>query len=32
MGSDLILGRMAGGIDWIRLAQDRDRWKAVVSG
>jgi hypothetical protein len=20
-----------GGVDWIRLAQDRDRWRAVVS-
>jgi hypothetical protein len=20
-----------GGLDWIRLAQDRDRWRAVVS-
>jgi hypothetical protein len=26
------LGRLAwGGVDWIRLAQDRDRWWAVVS-
>jgi hypothetical protein len=24
------LGRL-GGVDWIRLAQDRDRWRAVVS-
>jgi hypothetical protein len=28
MGSEWILG---GGVDWIRLAQDRDRWRAVVS-
>jgi hypothetical protein len=21
----------SGGVDWIRLAQDRDRWRAVVS-
>jgi hypothetical protein len=21
-----------GGVDWIRLSQDRDRWRAVVSG
>jgi hypothetical protein len=21
-----------GGVDWIRLAQDRDLWRAVVSG
>jgi hypothetical protein len=20
-----------GGLDWIRLAQDRDRWRAIVS-
>jgi hypothetical protein len=32
MGSEWILGRLAlGGVDWIRLAQDRDRWRAVVS-
>jgi hypothetical protein len=30
---DGILGTLAGGggLDWIRLAQDRDRWRAVVS-
>jgi hypothetical protein len=22
---------LEGGVDWIRLAQDRDRWRAVVS-
>jgi hypothetical protein len=26
MGSKWILGRMAGSVDWIRLAQDRDQW------
>jgi hypothetical protein len=31
MGSEWILGRFAGGVDWIQLAQDRDRWRAVVS-
>jgi hypothetical protein len=32
MGSDWILGRLARlGVDWIRLAQDRDRWQAVVN-
>jgi hypothetical protein len=32
MGSEWILGRLAGeGVDWIRLTQDRDRWRAVVS-
>jgi hypothetical protein len=25
MGSELIVGRLAGGVDWILLAQDRDR-------
>jgi hypothetical protein len=32
MGSELILGRLAGGIEWIQLAQDRDRWRASGSG
>jgi hypothetical protein len=32
MGSESILWRLAlGGVYWIRLAQDRDRWRAVVS-
>jgi hypothetical protein len=33
MGSEWILGRLArgGGVDRIRLAQDRDQWRAVVS-
>jgi hypothetical protein len=32
MGSEWILGRLAwGGVDWIRLAQDRGWWWAVVS-
>jgi hypothetical protein len=32
MGSEWILGRLAWGcVDWIRLAQDMDRWRAVVS-
>jgi hypothetical protein len=32
MGSEWILGRLAwGGVNWIRLSQDRDRWRAVVS-
>jgi hypothetical protein len=31
MGSERILGRLAGGCaDGIRLAQDRNRWRAVV--
>jgi hypothetical protein len=31
MGSEWILGILAGGVEWIQLAQDRDRWRAVVS-
>jgi hypothetical protein len=32
MGSKRILGRLVGGgVEWIHLAQDRDRWRAVVS-
>jgi hypothetical protein len=28
MGSEWILGRLAGGVEWIQLAQDRDRLRA----
>jgi hypothetical protein len=33
MVSEWILGRLAwgGGVDWIWLAQDKDRWRAVVN-
>jgi hypothetical protein len=32
MGSKWTLGRsVAGGVEWIHLAQDRDRWQAFVS-
>jgi hypothetical protein len=32
MGSESILGRLAGGsVQWIQLALDRDRWRAVVN-
>jgi hypothetical protein len=30
MGSEWILGRLAGGVDCIQLAQDRDRWWSPV--
>jgi hypothetical protein len=30
--SEWILGRLTGGMDWIRLAQDRVWWRAVVNG
>jgi hypothetical protein len=26
-----IFERLDGGVDWIDLAQDRDRWRAVVN-
>jgi hypothetical protein len=29
--SEWILGRLAGGVEWIQLAQDRDRWRALVN-
>jgi hypothetical protein len=31
MGSEWTLGSLAGGVDWIRLAQVRDWCRAVVS-
>jgi hypothetical protein len=30
MGSEWILGRWLVGAEWIQLAQDRDRWRALV--
>jgi hypothetical protein len=30
-GSEWILGRSAGGVDWIRMAQDMGLWRAVVN-
>jgi hypothetical protein len=31
MGSEQILGRWTGSVEWTRLAQDRDRWRATVN-
>jgi hypothetical protein len=31
MGSEWILRRLAGGVQWIQLVQDRDRWWALVN-
>jgi hypothetical protein len=31
MGSEWILRRLAGGVEWIQLAQNRDRWSALVN-
>jgi hypothetical protein len=31
MGSEWILGRLAGGVEWIQLAQNRGWWRAVVN-
>jgi hypothetical protein len=31
MGSELILERWAGGMEWIQLSQDSDRWPALVN-
>jgi hypothetical protein len=31
MGSKWTLGILVGGVEWIHLAQDRNRWRAVVN-
>jgi hypothetical protein len=31
MGSKWTLGRLVGGVEWIQLTRDRDRWRAVVN-
>jgi hypothetical protein len=31
MGSKWTLERLVGGVEWIHLTQDRDRWQAVVN-
>jgi hypothetical protein len=31
MGSELMLGRLSGSVEWIQLVQDRGRWRAAVN-
>jgi hypothetical protein len=31
VGIGWILGRLAGGVEWIQLAQDRGQWRALVN-
>jgi hypothetical protein len=31
MGSEWILGILAEAVEWIQLAQDRDRWRTLVN-
>jgi hypothetical protein len=31
LGSEWFLGRLAGGVEWMQLAHDRDRWRALVT-
>jgi hypothetical protein len=31
MASEWILGRAVGGLEWIQLAQDRNRWRSPVN-
>jgi hypothetical protein len=31
MGSEWVLGRLAGGVEWIQMAQDRDLLRADVN-
>jgi hypothetical protein len=31
MGSEWTLEKLVGGVEWIHLAQERDRWRAVVN-
>jgi hypothetical protein len=30
-GTERILGRLAGSVEWMQLAQDRGRWRALVN-
>jgi hypothetical protein len=29
--SEWILGRLVGGVEWTKLAEDEDRWRALVN-
>jgi hypothetical protein len=29
MGSEWVFGKLAGGVEWIQMAQDRGRWRAL---
>jgi hypothetical protein len=31
MESEWILGRLVGGVEWTKLAEDEDRWRALVN-
>jgi hypothetical protein len=31
MGSEWMLWKLAGGVDWIQLAQDKGRWRVIVN-
>jgi hypothetical protein len=31
MGSEWILGRLAGSVGWIQLARDRGKWRVLVN-
>jgi hypothetical protein len=31
MESETIFGRLAGGVEWIQLSQNRDQWRDIVN-